>query len=95
MTADVALHTSPFDNLPHKMSQIKESKERDRDDDDNDMRLNKLSKNIIDFLLHDTVQIFPFPVYPLLVYCAQFAKPLKFVKSQSGTFKYAPIFSSK
>ena len=58
MTADVALHTSPFDNLPHKMSQIKESKERDRDDDDDDMRLNKLSKNIIDLLLHGTVQIF-------------------------------------
>ena len=46
------------------------------------MQLNKLGKNIIDFLLHDTVQIFPFPVYPLLVYCAQFAKPLKFVKTQ-------------
>ena len=63
MTADVALHTSPFDNLPHKMSQIKESKERDRDDDDDDMRLNKLGKNIIDFLLHEhiTVRLFLFP----------------------------------
>ena len=40
-----------------EMSKIKSLK-RDRDNEDNDMRLNKLSKNIIDLLLHGTVQIF-------------------------------------
>ena len=56
------------------------------------MWLNKLGKNIIDLLLHGTVQIFlesvDFSVsgadfsVSLLVYGAQFAKPLKFVKTQ-------------
>ena len=67
-----------------EMSKIKSLK-RDRDNEDNDMRLNKLSKNIIDLLLHGTVQIFLESVdfsVSLLVYDAQFAKPLKFVKTQ-------------